>query len=353
MTATLSFKQRLRLMKNRVRDAVSRLRYAGQTLQPQYQNQQLRFEVRDRCNDRWNDRDRGYTITAERQGLIQQSDSVFAMGSCFAREITSELERLGRTVYPAYDQLVFDAERQFIGEHSGSRMLIHYDTYSIRQEFEIAFGELSLSPDEIYEKSSRSNNPFNTDTFHFDPCRKHVFGITKDDAVEARKIAEQGISQGIHNSSTYILTLGLIECWRNTQSGNFAWGVSAGRKSSLGEHLEFHLASYEDNLANIRRICELVRNTYPDRKIILTVSPVPLVKTFTNQDIIVANTESKCQLRAVVGQIRREFPNVLYWPSYEIATRQDIYCEDGRHVSREGVQFILDNFFRVHGQDAA
>ena len=161
---------------------------------------------------------------------------------------------------------------------------------------------------------------------------------------------EQCIMQGIHNANSYIITLGLIECWRNKLTGNYAWGISAGRKSSLAEHLEFHLASYNDNRANLRRVCELVKNAYPEKPIIFSVSPVPLVKTYTGQDIIVANTESKCLLRATVGQIRREFSNVIYWPSYEIATRQDIYCADGRHVSREGVQFILDNFFRTHGQ---
>jgi hypothetical protein len=336
-----------------MRDAVARLRYAGETLKPSYQNQQLRFEVREQCNDRWNDRDRGYTITAERRELIQQSDSVFAMGSCFAREITTELERKGKTVYPAYDALEYDAERLFIGEHAGSRMLIHYDTFAIRQEFETAFGELKLSPDEIYEKNSKSASPFAVDRYHFDPCRKHVCGISRDDAVEAREIAERCVADGIHSADTYILTLGLIECWRNKKTGHYAWGVSAGRKSSLADDLEFHLASFEENCANVRRICELVRNAYPEKRIILTVSPVPLLKTFTDQDIVVANSESKCQLRAVVGQICREYGNVLYWPSYEIATRQDIYCEDGRHVSRDGVKFILDNFFKVYGQDAA
>jgi hypothetical protein len=96
----------------------------------------------------------------------------------------------------------------------------------------------------------------------------------------------------------------------------------------------------------------LVFTTWPEKTLVLTVSPVALAKTFTNQDIIVANCESKSQLRAVAGQIRREFPNVCYWPSFEIATKQDVYCRDGRHVSPQAVQFIIDNFFRAHGRAA-
>jgi hypothetical protein len=189
ITKPLTLTQSFRQLKNHIRDFVSRVRYASQALQPTYQNQELRFEVRDQCNTRWNDRDRGYMITAERKDIIKKSDSVFAIGSCFAREITSELKQRGRTVYPAYDDLVFDPKTQFIGEHAGSRMLIHYDTHSIRQEFEIAFGELSLSPDEVYKKTSSSDNPFDCSAFHSDPCRKNVFGITREEAIDARAIA--------------------------------------------------------------------------------------------------------------------------------------------------------------------
>ena len=43
-------------------------------------------------------------------------------------------------------------------------------------------------------------------------------------------------------------------------------------------------------------------------------------------------------------QIRREFSNVMYWPSYETATPQQIYCADGRHIFREGVQLHSGQF---------
>lgn len=43
-------------------------------------------------------------------------------------------------------------------------------------------------------------------------------------------------------------------------------------------------------------------------------------------------------------RIRREFSNVMYWPFYVIATPQQIYCADGRHISREGVQLHSGQF---------
>lgn len=78
------------------------------------------------------------------------------------------------------------------------------------------------------------------------------------------------------------------------------------------------------------------------------MSPVALSRTFSESDVITANTESKSILRAVAGELRREFPNLVYWPSYEIALAQDVYQDDGRHVTPEGVKQIVDQFVSVH-----
>jgi hypothetical protein len=87
---------------------------------------------------------------------------------------------------------------------------------------------------------------------------------------------------------------------------------------------------------------------FPERKVIITVSPVALSRTFSDSDVITANTESNSILRAVAGALSRAFPNVIYWPSYEIALAQDVYEEDGRHVTREGVEQIVNQFVAVH-----
>ena len=73
----------------------------------------------------------------------------------------------------------------------------------------------------------------------------------------------------------------------------------------------------------------------------LTVSPVTLEATATDNDVVVANLESKSLLRAVAGQVSREFDNVHYFPSYELAMYYDIFEEDGRHVTREAVARII------------
>jgi hypothetical protein len=58
--------------------------------------------------------------------------------------------------------------------------------------------------------------------------------------------------------------------------------------------------------------------------------------------------ESKSLLRAVAGQITREYDNVIYWPSYEIAMREDMFENDGRHVLKAGVDKIINAFMDAH-----
>jgi tetratricopeptide (TPR) repeat protein len=73
---------------------------------------------------------------------------------------------------------------------------------------------------------------------------------------------------------------------------------------------------------------------------LLTASPVPIMRTFTGDDVIIANTYSKSVLRAVAGQIAEEYPNVDYLPGYEavMLTKQaNVWSDDLRHVEPEFV----------------
>ncbi len=82
-------------------------------------------------------------------------------------------------------------------------------------------------------------------------------------------------------------------------------------------------------------------------KVILTTSPVPLAMTFREVDHVIANTESKSILRAVCGQIEREYDNVIYYPSYELAIHTDrptVFKPDGRHVKSKFISFIMSHF---------
>ena len=84
----------------------------------------------------------------------------------------------------------------------------------------------------------------------------------------------------------------------------------------------------------IKKIINLIGN----KKIIFTVSPIPLNFTFSNRDVVIANKYSKSVLRAAVENFIDD-KNCFYFPSFEIV--QDCvgwpnsYKEDKRHVKVE------------------
>jgi len=88
---------------------------------------------------------------------------------------------------------------------------------------------------------------------------------------------------------------------------------------------------------------------HSDVHIIITVSPVPLMNTFSTMDIVVANSWAKSLLRAVSQEWAAVHSNVDYFPSYEIvqnSDRREMWEDDLRHVKGPGVQQIMDVFLR-------
>ena len=88
----------------------------------------------------------------------------------------------------------------------------------------------------------------------------------------------------------------------------------------------------------------------------ISVSPVRLGMTYADVDVATANTESKAILRAVAGQICREYSeNVLYFPSYEMALfgigaltgTGSVFESDGRHIRSEFVEMATSAFIEV------
>src|SRR5204862_5778471 len=83
---------------------------------------------------------------------------------------------------------------------------------------------------------------------------------------------------------------------------------------------EFHLMGFAENWANLEAIHALLsRYGHADFHVVVTVSPVRLMNTFSTMDIEVANAWAKSLLRAVAQEWSAAHSNVDYFPSYEIA----------------------------------
>ncbi len=156
------------------------------------------------------------------------------------------------------------------------------------------------------------------------------------------------IDDGLEKADVVIITLGLTECWRVKHSDRYAALGPENEKDELFSLLEFRPTTFQENYENLNATLDSIASAYPEKKIVITVSPVGLVRTWSGEDVVQANLHSKSTLRSIVGQICRERPHVAYWPSYEFAAKGDIFQPDGLHVRADAVEQIVEAFLRTH-----
>jgi hypothetical protein len=91
----------------------------------------------------------------------------------------------------------------------------------------------------------------------------------------------------------------------------------------------------------------------PGARILLTVSPVPLTATYTDEHVLIATTHSKAILRAAAGVVTSKYEHVYYFPAYEIITgnfNRGRYFDDNlRTIAPEGVAHVMRVFEQTYG----
>lgn len=301
-------------------------------------------------NAQWSGAARGRRITIARTPLVAKSTRIFTIGSCFAMEIRRQLQAGGYRSLPDFSAVRLDRAHQFAGGIPDNERFVYYDTFTIRQEFDKAFSLWSQGEDTYWKMSGKPVNAnMNWPVVFQDPHRKLCFSDSLQGIDDARRQVDKAIADGIHEAELYVITLGLIEVWRIKATGRYCCRPAGSAGAGGVLETEFRLSNFEENLENMQHVFRTLFQHYPERQVVLTVSPVALEATHTGNDVVVANTESKAVLRAVAGRLCREFKNVHYFPSYEYALYGDIYEEDGRHVKQREVANILDFFFAAFG----
>lgn len=270
----------------------------------------------------WKDRKAQYSAAS--RPLIQKGTSIATIGSCFAAELAHGIERLG-----------LDGDMHPTG--------LFYNTASIRQEIERIFGGWPAYREEPYWHTSQGwVHPFKD--------AKRVF--QSEDALRSWSDGlDQRAEQLFRNADVIVVTLGLIEAWRNPKNGNVYRQITHPDvfEALHAEFFRLSVAEMRDDLEHILGCVQA--NTRA--KLVVTVSPVPLHATLTPNDVRVANTESKSRIRAAVSEFVEAHPEVTYFHSYELVStaekQSDFMMEDGRHVHRHAVDYILSEFLRLFG----
>ncbi len=267
-------------------------------------------------------------------------DRIATAGSCFAQHISRTLQAEG------YHYLVTeggDPERQY-GVYP-ARFGNIYTPRQLLQLFQRAFGLFSPS-----EEAWRMGEAF------VDPFRPQVEpgGFPTRETLEAdRYIHMKAVRTLFQTADVFIFTLGLTEAWVSDRDGAVfpsAPGVAGGPDDA--GHIRPHNFTVAEAVEDLTTFIGLARTLNPGLRILLTVSPVPLVATFTGQHVLTATTWSKSVLRVAAQTVADGLPLVDYFPSYEIVTGAHnggrFWAEDLRSVRPEGVAVVMAEFRRAY-----
>jgi hypothetical protein len=270
-----------------------------------------------------------------------RDDKFYAIGSCFARGIEQALTQRGVAVESAAPEF---AKLQPVNkEVTGLGFTNKYNTFSILNELRWA-----LDPEAVFPKESIIQV---TESTWFDPHCTPTLQLAGFAETLNRRALMQAVAKRVAHCRAVVITLGLVEVWRDGEADVYT--NSTPVRSALKTHpnrYEFHLTSFAQNWDNLEAIHALLtRYGHPDLRIVITVSPVPLLATFSTMDVVVANTYGKSLLRAIAHQWAAAHANVDYFPSYEIVQNSDraaTWERDLRHVKGTGTQHIMDLFVR-------
>jgi tetratricopeptide (TPR) repeat protein len=186
-----------------------------------------------------------------------------------------------------------------------------------------------------------------------------------DDAIRDRIVellppgwSKENALQIIRNSDVFILTLGVAPAFFDRATGEFVLPrPSALNSRALAEKYLFRTTSVKENVENVLYLIEFFRKISPDMKIVVTVSPVPLLASFEYESAVQADCLSKSTMRLVAHEVvnSSNISNILYWPSFEVfrwagSNASDYYgADDGAawHVSEEKVAGTIRAFVEM------
>lgn len=280
---------------------------------------------------------------------VRRSEAVFAVGSCFAREVEEALSGLGFEVPTRCDAIFGQPPLEHDEKHNpGARpraYLNRYNSMSMLDEFRHLLGH---APELEQGLLSYPLDRGTTADLHYTQSLRQVDTPT---TLARRQRVREHLGPLLRNSRVFVLTLGMAECWYDAEAGRYLNNTPGPRVlDAYGERLSVHLTRFEQHLAALRGLHELLTQTHgEDFRLVITVSPVPLERTFLAQDVVVTNNYSKSMLRAVAQEFAAAHANVDYFPSYELvsyADPQTSWAWDHRHVTPALVAHIMSLFAR-------
>lgn len=272
---------------------------------------------------------------------------VATLGSCFAQHIARHLARSGLNYFVPESAPEGMSAEQAAAKQFGLFSARYGNIYTVRQAVQLF--------DRAYGSFEPKEDVWTRNDVFVDPFRPLIEpeGFSSPEAV--RIAAQKHLSQVrrvFEEADVIVFTLGLTEGWRSLEDGamfSTAPGVSGGSfDPERHEKVNFSSREVCDDL---QALCDRIRGVNPGARILLTVSPVPLIATHQeDQHVLTATSYSKSVLRVAAGEASQTNPQVSYFPSYEIITsahsRGAYFEPDLRGVREVGVAHVMRVFSR-------
>ena len=275
---------------------------------------------------------------------IDRATRIASAGSCFAQNIAAWLtaNEFAYLVTERGPESVplSDRRAQGFGVYS-ARYGNVYTALQLVQLFDRAFG--AFVP---------SEQAWTHGAGLVDPFRPRVHGVPFPGLLpllvdRAHHLA--AVRTMFETCEVFIFTLGLTEAWRSRADGAvFPTCPGCGPGAYDPERYEFVNFGVDEVTDHLEGFVSRLRGVNPGAKIILTVSPVPMVATMEDRPVLQSTTYSKAVLRVAAQRLRDRHPHVEYFASYEIVTHPfhdaPAFAGDRRTVTAPTIDQVMRVF---------
>lgn len=271
-----------------------------------------------------------------------QDTSFFPIGSCFVTHIAESLTARGYEVLTNRLRIGTEHFPDPQYNYENDIALIKFTPHSMLNEIQVNVDGRELPEHGLIDLQNGK---------YWNPQLHKILPAPLDVSLDIQERVRATVSS-ITEADVVFITLGLTETWFDTRLGialneNPLVLRELRRESGKGR-FEFRNVGYEETMDCLNELLNLVRDkSTKEVKFVLTVSPIPLVRTFTDRDIITANTFSKSVLRAAAQTLADKHDWVDYFPSFEIvlnSPRELAWRHNQRHVQSGMVDYIMQTF---------
>jgi len=271
--------------------------------------------------------------------FITKETAIGSAGSCFALRIAHQLQAWGYNYVIEEDdapegltiqELVNSTYRM-----APARFGTLFNLPTIRQVIERGFGEWN-APKIISADDSRIFDPFRRVKAHYYNDETYELDYAKH---------TQLLNKALLRCDVFIITLGLTEAWYFAHSNDYVC-IQPYRIDPI--LLRRKNLTVEENINELEKIFQVYKKYKPSIKFIISVSPVPLNKTFNeNEHVVAATAFSKAKLRVAAQEfVEKHREDAFYFPSFETVMYgcKTPWEEDKRHVSPEAIKRVMELF---------